>query len=295
MWPAAMQSLLIKIGPDRYGYPRVIHDEPCRADEIRNLSGAAIESVRPVVVQSVDFKNWKTWEDYFGSLNTNAKRNYKRAIKEIDRLNIVTKRGLSALTELACLAKCMQNVNECKGLTHSVLRFAAGFVVKAALLGDRQFVSVVRSGTKRLAAISGVEFGDSLFYLEGGRSVDQPGAQWYLVIEALKEFRRRRPDGVFVMGYVDYALHDEAVGGGLLRFRAACQVTNVATSIVKFDFDPAAIGEPRPCGRRARPNEPFIGGTSAMSRAARQGSGATPRVPAASRLCRLRRSSASSI
>ena len=193
-------------------------------------------------MQSIYFKNWNSWDDYYQSLNTNSKRNYKRAIEEIDGLNIVTKRGLAALTELLFLAKCRQNINVSKGLAHSVLRFAVGFAAKSALLGDRQFVSVVRSGAMRLAAISGIEFGERLIYLEGGRSVDRRGAQWYLIIETMKEFRQRHPAGVFEMGYVDYALHDEAIGDGLLRFRAACRVTDVDTSVVTFEFNPAPAG-----------------------------------------------------
>jgi hypothetical protein len=248
MWIDVMRSLLLHIGPGLYGYPKLIDDGPCREEDMRGLSEVTIESVHPIVVQSVYFRNWETWDDYFNSLQTNAKRNYKRAIKEIEGLNIVTRRGLRALTELPFLAKCVGNVYRSKGVTHSVPRIAAGFLVKAMLFGDRQFIRVVRSGTRRLAAISGVEFGDRLFYLNGGRGVNQAGAQWYLTIEALRDFRRTHPDGVFVMGHVDYALHDAAINGGLLRFRAACQVTDAPTSVIKFAFSPAANSARRSSG-----------------------------------------------
>jgi hypothetical protein len=59
------------------------------------------------------------------------------------------------------------------------------------------------------------------------------------MIEALKEFSRRHPDGIFVMGTVgDCAASDRAALGGLLRSRAACQVTNVQTAVVSLRFDP---------------------------------------------------------
>ena len=85
-----MQSLLFHIGAGLYGYSRVVADEVSRADEIRGLGGVTIESVRPLVVQSVNFKDWKTWDNYYRGISANAKRNYKRAVKEIDQLNIVT-------------------------------------------------------------------------------------------------------------------------------------------------------------------------------------------------------------
>jgi hypothetical protein len=117
--------------------------------------------------------------------------------------------------------------------------------LRTALNGDRHFVSVVRSGRKRLAAIGGVEFGSRLDFIDGGAAIQQPGAQWYLMIEALKEFHRKQPEGVFGMGFVDvdYAL-DEKIEDGLLRFRKACQVTDSPTSVVEFRFQPTAAPLP---------------------------------------------------
>jgi hypothetical protein len=40
------------------------------------------------------------------------------------------------------------------------------------------------------------------------------------------------------MGYVDYATHDEAAGGGLLRSRKAVRASDYNTSVVTFSFQP---------------------------------------------------------
>ena len=38
------------------------------------------------------------------------------------------------------------------------------------------------------------------------------------------------------MGDVDYATHDENIGGGLLRFRQSCRVSAYPTSAVRFAY-----------------------------------------------------------
>ena len=46
----------------------------------------------------------------------------------------------------------------------------------------------------------------------------------------------RAPHGKFVMGYVDFAIHSDDEGGGLLRSRQACQASDFPTSVVQFRY-----------------------------------------------------------
>jgi hypothetical protein len=56
------------------------------------------------------------------------------------------------------------------------------------------------------------------------------------LIALLRRAYERSPQGKFVMGYVDYATHDDEKSGGLLRSRNACRITDFPTSVLNFDF-----------------------------------------------------------
>jgi hypothetical protein len=150
----------------------------------------------------------------------------------------MTRRGLAAMTEAIFLAKCKRKALIQKGLNFFTLRFLIRFAVRCIFVGDRQFVSVVLSGGKRLSAISGLEYGAILHYVDGGRSDDRNGAAWYLMIETLRRFYERCPHGVFELGYFYETTHTEAGGGGLVRFRRACQATDLPADVIRFRFDP---------------------------------------------------------
>jgi hypothetical protein len=56
----------------------------------------------------------------------------------------------------------------------------------------------------------------------------------------IKRSYERSPFGKFVMGNVDYALHEEKLGGGLLGSRTACRATGQPTRIISFRYGCAA-------------------------------------------------------
>ena len=239
LWLDCMGLLLGRLGAGDYAYGAKVSDEPDRSGEIVGLAGVGIKDCEPFFIQSVYFKNWDSWESYYRGVSTNAKRNHKRAARTIDQLNIVTRRGPASIVDFWFLFQCYRNVAVTKNLRLPLSGFVLGFFLRAAILGDRHFVSVVRSGSTRLSAISGVEFGSKLSYIHGGRGDDdQRGAAWYLMIESLREFSRRHPDGVYLFGTSDVAARDQARSDGLLRSRMACQATDVRTSIFTFRFDP---------------------------------------------------------
>ena len=241
-WSEAMLAFLSHIGPGKFRYTWRISDEKSRSGEIGKLPGVTIESVRPLFNQSIYFSNWRSWDEYYESISVIAKKESSRASKKIEELNIVTKRGLAALTELSFLAKCKARTRRAKRVSFRVplpgLRFTLEFALQSLLIGDRQVVSVVRSGERRLAVMSGIEFGQYLFYIDGGRLDDWYGAQWYLILETFKEFFSRRPDGVVEIGHFYPAEDVEEIGDGLLKSRRSLRVTDAPTSIVVFGYDP---------------------------------------------------------
>ena len=124
-----------------------------------------------------------------------------------------------------------------KGLAFEQWR--AGLSDLGMILGCPQYAfTAVASGRSRaLAAISAVEFGPNLYYANGGSRPDNGGAAWYLTLSMLRRTCERYPGAAkFIMGYVDYATHDELISGGLLRFRRSCRVSAFPTSVVDFSY-----------------------------------------------------------
>jgi hypothetical protein len=99
------------------------------------------------------------------------------------------------------------------------------------------FTAVVSGQNRVLGAIFGVEFGPHVYYDSGGSRPDNGGAAWHLTLAMLRRTYERNPrTAKFIMGYVDYATHDENIGGGLLRFRQSCRVSAYPTGVVRFAY-----------------------------------------------------------
>ena len=99
------------------------------------------------------------------------------------------------------------------------------------------FTAVVSGKNRALGAIFGVEFGTHVYYDSGGSRPDNGGAAWFLTLAILRRTYERNPrTAKFIMGYVDYAMHEEKIGGGLLRFRRSCRVSDYPTSVVRFSY-----------------------------------------------------------
>jgi hypothetical protein len=238
LWLDCMRLLLERLGAGDYTYGAKVSDERDRSRELAGLAGVTIKDCQHFFTQSVYFKDYDSWESYYRGVGTNAKRNHKRATRTIDQLNIVTRRGPASIVDFWFLLRCYRNVAATKNIRLPVNRLVFEFFFRAAILGDRHFVSVVRSGSTRLSAISGVEFGSKLSYIHGGRGDDdRPGAAWYLMIESLREFSRRHPDGVYLFGTSDCPARDQTRSDGLLRSRMACRATDVGASLFTFRFD----------------------------------------------------------
>ena len=96
--------------------------------------------------------------------------------------------------------------------------------------------SVIRNGRKVLAAFFGATFGEMTYYFDGASRRRNGGASWRLVLEMMRRAYQQAPKGKFVMGYVDYAIHDKALSDGLIWSRTACRASEYPTSIVTFQY-----------------------------------------------------------
>jgi hypothetical protein len=102
--------------------------------------------------------------------------------------------------------------------------------------------AVVTSTEARLAAFHGQVFARNTYYTDGGSDAGISGAAWFLITEMARRAYEGDPEGRFVMGYLDPALHDESVGGGLVRSRRSMRVTSYPTAIVTLTSAPPVTG-----------------------------------------------------
>lgn len=234
MWKAAMAALLHAAGPGRYVYGWTQNLERSRDDDLRQIPGVTVGAVRPITVEAVDFSRWRSWEDYWHATSNNIRRNVRKAQTEIPDLALESHRGVRSLADVPTITRLRAATLGRKGLTMKPVNFAASTAGTILSCPEYTFTAVAFGRGQVLAAFSGLQFGSSTYYVDGGSASGNSGASWYLMMNMLREAYERDPDGKFVMGYVDYAIHQEAVGGGLIRSRRSCRVTDYGTSIVSF-------------------------------------------------------------
>ena len=237
LWTSAMTALLGHLGPGHYSYGSSQSIEKSREEDLKQISAVTIESVRPLVVHAVDFSRWPTWDDYWRAISSNSRRNARRAELLIPDLSIAIRQGHQAALDIPTLLSLRAAMYRRKGLAFGPWR--AGLSGLSMILTCPQYVftAVVSGQNRALGAIFGVEFGPHVYYDSGGSRPDNGGAAWYLTLAMLRRTFERNPrTAKFIMGYVDYATHDENIGGGLLRFRQSCRVSAYPTSAVRFAY-----------------------------------------------------------
>lgn len=233
-WGDAMVAIINVVGAGAYHYGHPLSLEQSRYDDICKLPCVSDVNPREITVQYIDFAKSSSWDEYYKSISTNSKRNANRAEKEIPNLNIKQLRGVGTLREIFYLVNLRDEIYMQKDIKFEKVRAALSYFSRVIGFGKKSFAASLTSNKKYLASISGVMFNDKIYYLDGGRDTTARGAAWYLTIEMLRICYARAPQGKFIMGYVDYAIHDEAVGGGLLRSRQSCRTTDLVTSTLQF-------------------------------------------------------------
>ena len=238
LWRSAMAAILADLGPGSYSYGWVLNIEPSREADLAALPAVQVKTVRPITIQAVEFRRWPTWEQYFKAVSENSKRNAKAALKQMPDLKVRTVRGFDALAALPLVARLRASLSDRKKLSLPIARtrMIAGWTVSLLCSPRYMMVTYATDAAKPLYCYYGGEFGEETYYLEGASAPDNRGAAWHVLLGELKRTYERAPKGLFIMGYIDPATHDDAVGGGLLRSREACRVTNFETAIVDFVY-----------------------------------------------------------
>lgn len=235
LWSQAMAAVLAQLGPGRYRYGWHLNLEPAREQQLARIPGVVVEAVQPLTVHAIDFRQWSSWNDYWKSTSSNTRRNAKRA--EAEGLQVEVRKGFSSLLHAAPLVRLRSVMYERKGIKFEALKVLASYVVSYVASPKYNVTAIASDHEQALAGFSGMEFGTHTYYIDGGSRPANKGAAWYLQRWMLQRAWERDPGrAMFVMGYVDFATHDESVGGGLLRSRKALRASDYETSVVTFAF-----------------------------------------------------------
>lgn len=241
LWVDVMTAVVQELGPGSFQYGWELNTETSKSADIATITGVRLSVVRPLTVQAVEFSRWDSWEKYLAATSSNIRRNAKKAANTLPDLSVHTERGLRALRRVPALVRMRDDMYKRKGLRFGALSAAASSAGTILSCPKYAFVAVAATGDKVLAAFSGYSFGGDTYYTDGASASDNTGASWYLMLQMLEDAYRRDPAGKFVMGYVDRATHDDSVGGGLLRSRMSCRVTDFDTEIVQFEWTSAVL------------------------------------------------------
>jgi CelD/BcsL family acetyltransferase involved in cellulose biosynthesis len=235
-WREGLRSVLDLVGSGHYRYGWQWSIEPAREALVAQLPGVKITDVRPIVVQYVDFSQFPDWDAYYSALGGAVKRNGALARKHFSDIRVDMSRGLTAVSKLRRHVELRGRTLARKSLimteNFATLRSVAG----ALALGEEQQVLTASTGGRILASKRLICLEDATYYLDSGRARGDNGLSWLLMTETLRATFRRHPGGKFVMGYVDYALHDESRSGGLIKSRRWCRAIDQDSSIFDFEY-----------------------------------------------------------
>lgn len=236
LWDQAMAAVLRETGAGAYDYGGIWRLEAPRDRVLEAIDGVSVETVRPLVVQAVDFGRWESWDEYYRDVVPNVRRAATAAPRRYPGLDLAMRKGRAALASLPDLSRLRMAVAARKGLAERPLGFLLSKLALTLTCSRYMISGVAHVGGMALGAFYGARFGDNTYYLEGASAAQNTGASWRLLFAVMEEAFTRAPGGKFVMGYVDFATHDEAQGGGLLRSRRACRVSDFPTSMVRFRY-----------------------------------------------------------
>ncbi|WP_414902434.1 GNAT family N-acetyltransferase [Sphingomonas flavalba] len=245
-WSAAMAAILAHAGAGHYRYGGSWNPEEDRSPVLGTMVGVTVDHVRPLTVQGVDFSRWPSWDAYWRATSTNIQRNARYAEERIEGLAIENFEARGALIQMRRMTRLRARTYRRKALYLNSVIWAFSQMIDIAFYRRMVAISFSRAGRSDLACQFNVHFGGSTYYLFGGSDAAASGASWYLMRDVLHRAYQRNPNGRFVMGPVDYALHDEAVGGGLLRSRRSCRVSDWQTAVVDFHYAPPTVSDRLP-------------------------------------------------
>lgn len=237
-WTEVMAAILKACGGGAFEYGWEMNLEPPRENELATIEGVAVDDVTPMVVQAIDFTQWDSWDSFMRGIRKGARQSAQFARRDIPDLRLETFRGLSAVAAIPDLVRLRLNLSSRKGLRLRALDLVTSYLGWMLLCRNQTVARLAHGRGRVLAAYLGLEFSINTYYQEAASVPDNGGASWALLLYCIKDAYDRSPGGRFVMGYVNYALYKEEVGGGLVQSRHAVRAVDFPTSVVRFRYIP---------------------------------------------------------
>ena len=236
LWSDAISAALLLIGRGRYLYGWNWNLEESKIKVLEAIQNVEIISEKKIHISFIDFSRWKNWKDYYREISTNSKRNAKKAELILENISIEYYFGYNLLIKIPDLMNNREKLYRNKSLPFDKIRLFFSYVSRVIIHKNNAYGIFCQSSENVYSSLSGIEFGKAFYFLDGGRSGDSSGASWLLMIKALETFYQKYPTGKFIMGYVDYDIHDEGKSSGLIRSRMSCRAEEMITSKVLFYF-----------------------------------------------------------
>jgi hypothetical protein len=236
LFAPAMESVLRTLGPGQYEYGGLWNIEPPREELLGTIDGVTVSEARRFFVQGVDFSKWPSWERYWAKVSDSVRYESKYAPERVPGLRLVRYRGLAMLKAIKAIVDLQKASYARKGLGYNRLKHGIHYAYYIARCAPTLELVLAVADEGVLAAYYGSRIGANTYYIYGGQAAGSSGANWYLLKEMTRAAFEAAPSSRFIMGYVDYAMHDESVGGGLLRARRALRASDFETSMVEFDY-----------------------------------------------------------
>jgi hypothetical protein len=237
-WRESMDAVLAALGPGRYIYGSEWCTERPRGDDIAGLKSVTVMSIRRAYLEAIEFDRWTCWGDYWKSISSNARRNFKKA-EGAPGLRIERFVGLKMLAALPSMISLRRLALNRKLESGYKISRSLKTLLRTLMLRNKIEVVACVIDQEKVSFSSCVQFGSSLFYLEGGSKPGVKGAGWYVLLSTIRRaFERTAGAGLFVMGPVDQATLENPDWHGLARSRQQCRVTQRPIETIIFDYAP---------------------------------------------------------
>lgn len=234
LWPQAMAVLLSRLGPGQYRLGSKWSPASPADAALADVPGVTIASQKGFIVQAVDFSRWPDWESYWQGVSSNVRRNVAKGYRDSEHL-VDLSHGRPALRRLPLVLRGNLAAHRRKSLGRLGWRVTAHMAGEGLACRDHLVVAALQSGQQPITCRASIAFGRRVHYLGGGGSSDA-GAGWLVMHALLQQAHAQGPGAMFIMGPFDPERHDEAIGGGLLRSRRACRVSDLPARITRFSF-----------------------------------------------------------
>ncbi|AMJ59553.1 hypothetical protein [Bosea sp. PAMC 26642] len=233
-WTACMRALLTHIGSGRFYYGSLWSMDRDRRDQLERIEGTTLVDVTRFRVQYIDFAASSDWDHYAQSLHKNVQRNLKKAALENEAIYIESYRGPSAIKLLGKCSNLRKLVYDAKGIPFSTLRVLARAAFRILSFRHYAVSAAVIRGDRTVGVFSGVQFGRSTFYIDGGSLPGNRGLSWTLLITMIKAAYTAAPKGFFIFGWV---LEGGNESKELIWSRQQCNIAERPSSLFEFAYE----------------------------------------------------------